>query len=366
MPNLPADHDLTVALAKCAVAAIRWHDRQLEGVARLGAITDAMAWAGRAAGGRLPARTVTDFLSLMKRPSVEYLPGADALPLVDEAGASDHAQDLVAELGDALSGMELEAEVVQSHIGHARTILGRHPDGTLRYRAFRRFLIDHPYATFDVVQDGLLAADVQPGLLYEAIPPSRRHRRPSGEVVYPCPRCRWPMPIVGDLVQCSSPACRDAGARFRCRTGDAPLLALGTLSAPEPVAVSADMAQLRRGVWRYTLLPGLVELALADRLNRLDGVSVELWPERDRYDLRIRVGTHTWVVDVKDWGSAPALARHLSHVEPPELVHIVVPAHKKQQLGVLRERCPNRKFAFCTDRQLVEAVRARRSVPGRS
>jgi hypothetical protein len=167
------------------------------------------------------------------------------------------------------------------------------------------------------------------------------------------------MVVHADLVQCPSPACRGDGARYRRRSDDEALLALGAAASPEPVPLAADTARLRRGVWRYTLLPGLIEVALAERLRRIENTTVELWPERDKYDLRVATDGHMWMVDVKDWSSAPALARHLSRIEPPEPLHIVVPAQKEFQIRVLRDRCRNANFVFCTDRQFADGVRAR-------
>jgi hypothetical protein len=69
---------------------------------------------------------------------------------------------------------------------------------------------------------------------------------------------------------------------------------------------------LTRGIWRYTTVPGLPELALHDRLKKR-GLKVSLWPGLDAYDLLVEAGPKRgrkvpFKVDVKDYTSAMTLA----------------------------------------------------------
>lgn len=58
--------------------------------------------------------------------------------------------------------------------------------------------------------------------------------------------------------------------------------------------------RVKEGIRRYTVSPGRFELALERRLKRV-GLSPELWPESDRYDIRIVLpDSEAWAVDCKD------------------------------------------------------------------
>jgi len=56
-----------------------------------------------------------------------------------------------------------------------------------------------------------------------------------------------------------------------------------------------------------------LEAALRER-----GLQVELWPEFDRYDLRLRFADgEAWAVDVKDWAEPSLLARRVNAQAAP-------------------------------------------------
>jgi hypothetical protein len=116
--------------------------------------------------------------------------------------------------------------------------------------------------------------------------------------------------------------------------------------------------RLHRGAWRYTLQPGLVELDLYTRLRRMPGVSVELWPELDNYDLRLRTRGSTWLVDVKDWSCAPALAKHFLRNDRTEILYVVLPNWRSDQLVVLKDRCQRLNLRFFTVKKFVVMVRS--------
>lgn len=344
-------HDAAVALAKAAHAALIWRDPKAERGSRLRLMTDAMAWLARARGGKLVARTLSEFSDLLRRPARDWLPSADNLPLVDDAGPTEYATDLVAESGSAET---CEAELVQSRVGDTRQAFARRPNGDTEYVQFRRFLIEHPIASFDQVRDQLQVAGLVPSDLYEEIPPACQVETPSGLVAYPCPRCRWPMFQRDGKLQCPSSICMDAGAQFlMIEPGPQPL---GVACSPQPMAI-AGQCRLRRGAWRYTLQPGLVELELAKGLDQVNGVDVALWPHRDRYDLEVNAFGRTWAVDVKDWSSGLALADHLARREPDQPISIVVPAHRARQIRLLRERCRSRSFEFYAVPDFVSSIK---------
>ncbi|MFJ5879880.1 hypothetical protein [Kitasatospora cineracea] len=192
---------------------------------------------------------------------------------------------------------------------------------------------------------------------------------------YPCPKCRWPMRVVhtGRDVEVRCEAHRARGVHYRLSREQggraaAPLL-VGTGRASDAVVglpASEQHLALSRPVWRYGVLPTLLEIELRDRLQALAHVRVEMWPGEvrpDEYDLKITVvvpgcKVRTWRVDAKDWASADALARVLLEREPtPYTLHIVVPDHQKHEVEFLKERLAGRRLKVCTPKILVEQVK---------
>src|SRR5271157_414092 len=345
------DHDRDVAVLECARAAKGWYNIQRSPSERLAVVGRAMAWAARANGGALPARTLTDFLRLLKTPVEEWLGGSGG-PLVQEVGVlTEFALDIIDEAG----GADAEAEVVQARVGGTQATFADRDNGDEEYRLFRRFLIEHATATVDEALDGLRAASLAPPDLFEEIPPSCHPVGPKA-VCYPCPRCRWPMRFLDDIVQCASKVCQSEGARFLKNRGG--LSAVGTMEPLESVQ-AAGRLRLRRAVWRYTLQPGLVELDLAARLERIPGVEVVLWPERDRYDLDVRAGEASWAVDVKDWSIAAKLAYYFHRHDPSERLFIVLPEWRRDHIAVLKDRCRHPNLHFYTVKQFVRTVRTK-------
>ena len=346
----PPDHDREVARLVCAQAAEGWYDFERSPSERLALVAHARAWAARANDGVPPARTVTDFLTLLRTPSGDWLDVIGG-PLVTKKGTlTQSAQDLLDEFG----GADAEAEVVQSRVGKkAREIFRNHPNGDEEYRKFRQFLIEHATATVDEAIDALRPAGLVLTDLFDDIPPSCQ----DATVFYPCPRCGWPMRFIEDTVQCESDRCQREGANFQKTPRG--LMALGAMEPPLPAEVNTDLRRLRRGAWRYTLQPGLVELDLAAALRLLPGVELTLWPALDSYDLHVEAGENLWVVDVKDWESTEYLAKHLEKRDRSKRLVIVVPEWRKRQTGILEQRCRGLNLDFMTVEKFVETVHSK-------
>jgi hypothetical protein len=355
--NLSLDKEL--ALVKCAKAAVAWYNPQRADSKRLAVVGRAMAWAARAKGGTLPARTLSEFLVLLNSPVTEWLGGSGG-PLVEGGAVTELALDVIAETG----GADAEAEIVQARVGGTRATFAARDNGDEEYRRFRRFLIEHATATVDEAQTGVLAAGLAPPDLFEEISPSCKDSIGAMDVFYPCRRCGWPMRCLDEIVQCTSKVCQSEGARFLKNRGA--LSAVRSMAPPDAVR-AAGRLRLRHPVWRYTLQPGLVELDLAARLTRIPRVEVVLWPERDRYDLDVRVGGASWAVDVKDWSFAAKLANHFQGLDPPEKLFVVLPEWRRDHIAVLKDRCRHPNLHFCTVKQFVRTVRtlAQRTRGGR-
>lgn len=67
---------------------------------------------------------------------------------------------------------------------------------------------------------------------------------------------------------------------------------------------------LVRPVWRYSTIPGWEEWRLAEELRAIAGVTAQLWPHTDAYDLLVEVAARRWKrqVDLKDYTDPGRLA----------------------------------------------------------
>ncbi|MFJ3519842.1 hypothetical protein [Streptomyces sp. NPDC090131] len=191
---------------------------------------------------------------------------------------------------------------------------------------------------------------------------------------YPCPTCRWPMRVVrraGEVeVRCEAHRARGVHYRLSLEpvaAGAAPLL-VGTGSASDPVVglpASTEHLALSRPVWRYGVLPTLLEIELRDRLQGLEHVQVEMWPGElrpDEYDLKITLSppgrrTSYFRVDAKAWESVDGLARALLEREPtPYPLIILLPNHQEHEVEFLKERLAGRRITVTTLKRLVARI----------
>lgn len=185
---------------------------------------------------------------------------------------------------------------------------------------------------------------------------------------YECPICRWPMRLVlrksaGAAVgsaRCWHNPHAETGASYLFRPTDdgsaAELLPEPRPSRPagreavlfpdidaipQPTPAEKHKA-LARGIWRYTTVPGIPELALRDRLVER-GLKVDLWPALDAYDLLVEIpGTTTsFKVDVKDYTSGRTLASliHAQEGDRGGAEWLVVPDYRAGQIPLLSGVC---------------------------
>ncbi|MEV1013272.1 hypothetical protein AB0I89_22050 [Micromonospora sp. NPDC049801] len=202
---------------------------------------------------------------------------------------------------------------------------------------------------------------------------------------YECPICRWPMRLAlaksaGALVgsaRCWHTPHADMGASYLFRPSDdgsaAELLPEprpdrpATREAvlfpdidvvPQPMPAENHKA-LARGIWRYTTVPGIPELALRDRLVER-GLKVNLWPALDAYDLKVTIpGTKTsFKVDVKDYTSATTLASliHAQEGDRGGAEWLVVPDYRAGQVPLLSEVCQKYDMKVATASAFGELV----------
>lgn len=181
---------------------------------------------------------------------------------------------------------------------------------------------------------------------------------------FPCPRCRWPMRVSLKRnlcdVRCEAHA-RDGYVYTSSGELDgrgAPQLeAAGPRDAPAAIPATDDYLALKRDVWRYMTLPGLLELELEAEALAL-GATVEMWPHKDRYDLRISLRKNEWKIDAKAWASVMKLSEVLSERSPAEPgLLIVIPNHQHAEREFLNTRIRKHGYRALTQSGLIKELR---------
>jgi hypothetical protein len=346
----PANIELSAALGHIAMAARAWSERRKNSSNLVHGLMRGASWANRVrAAERQEPLTLDGFVQALEQPLDEWLDSTSSGQLL-EGGVPTL---LCGELLEDAANPESEAE--QRAMVHVMQTFAGRADGARHYTKFRKFIIDHPWASEREILDLATGARLHPDQVYERIGSECVITRHGAELFAPCPVCGWPMREWDGQVCCVSDQCRTRGARFVCVSGSE-LRALGSLAAPELVARDGHR-RLRHGLWRYTVLPGLVELQLCASLKRLAGVSVELWPNLDRYDLDVRYEEHHWMVDVKDHASLYRLVRRLREQPPNFPLYIVVPDHREQQVPALRQLFREiKQYSFYTCEGFVREV----------
>jgi hypothetical protein len=311
------------------VAGLKWSDEASDPSARLESVMTAQSLLRRSTPD-VPERPI-DFVGLLERPIEDWFPTDDLTGAVLVDGAfAPWARELLEEL-DENSQLEREQAVVPS----VREELRGRSDFADSYRRYRRFLVENPIATLDA---WLVELDGIPAHFHgHYVVPDFDQIFPD-ETLRPCPRCGYPMRRAGSHVACAASTCRSEGRAIFTWTGAD--LAVLAGAEPKPPRELRDWHVLKRGLWRFTLLPGLLELALFERFNGQAGLSATLWPDGDSYDLRVETDVREWRLDVKEWSSPRMLERHLRDVGRENIIY-VLPDRQRNHLAALRERLPS-------------------------
>ena len=331
-----------LALSFCAKAAYAVAAKQ-PGKMQLVKIDKAMSHLFRLAPQDARITEAGTFIDFLEHPLPPWLDPSESVLIDDQGSPTDFCQSIIDE-----SGHDPEAERTQRLIADSRTFFATLPDGDARYASFRKQLIQSGHA--DMLEATALAAKAripQPDL-FQAIPATRQHNG----FFFPCPVCSWPMPIARDgTMACESLRCRQKGAVYHLRGNT--VVPLAKAQAPRGIP-SENMVQAKRGIWRYTIQPGLAELELEHKLTAIAGVSITMWPHLDSYDLHIQTGEKAWKVDVKDWSNPISLGNHVTRSVSSDIC-IVIPNDRVSGLAILRESCPG--HSLFTIRQFVQDVR---------
>jgi hypothetical protein len=194
---------------------------------------------------------------------------------------------------------DVESEVIERRLLHSVIAACRQARDQDGYVAFRRLLIEKPVLT--TLQLHVECARPELSRLADEV----------RKVYAPAPLEYAESQAVICCATCGNLLLRSPGGMLHC--GDDRCARQPTVVG-HPIPLAEDPLWLELPFRTFVAAPGRAELRLVNRLERL-GVGVELWPKFDAYDLRVTFPDgRAWAVDVKDWASPVALARHLDRV----------------------------------------------------
>jgi hypothetical protein len=339
-----------------------------------------LAYDGRA----LP---VVEFVDRLDGPLAGLLPGqlreeCDDLALLDDGELSGDAADLLREnLAPSVTAEQvaewgwrsLNAEKVQGWL-YGKLLETGTQDG---YVAARLTVIRHAAGEMVAINDRIKQVGLPREGLYEPIPGWAWVSRGGERYWFACPICRWPMRFQLDRVTCRYPAHQRVigSVSVRWPRSGAPQVGSRRRSRVRAITVEEEITarpveghiSLVHPVWRYSTIPGLEEWWLADTLNAIPGVTAQLWPKTDSYDLLVQIEARGWKrqLDLKDYTDPGRLAAELGRKQALRAADmlIVVPGHRAHQVALLNERLrhsfgmPRRRFVVTTQ-QVLSMVNA--------
>ncbi|WP_122677825.1 hypothetical protein [Pseudomonas viridiflava] len=236
-------------------------------------------------------------------------------------------------------------ERVQQIVKDVRDRCRHRPRGDVEYRAFRLTLCEQPHIHTAQTLDFLIELGVQFKALFEDIP---AHLIRGGKF-YPCPCCGWPMQIHRAEVCCGAQWCEKTVGACLWTNGE-----LFSVQTGRPISGQSaeNRYRLNTALWKFTLIPGVLERRLRDRLAKL-GLKPTLWPDVDRGDVKVEVADQEIWLDAKVWRS-PALLGHQLASSESNGTWIVIPDYQKDYVSSLREQCESR--IILTESQCISRI----------
>ena len=273
--------------------------------------------------GASPPVGIPDTIELLNQPigAWQALPAPPehlhAIILMDGEDVTDDADDFI------IANSDIAGETTQSLMKRVvRNCLTRGDQEG--YALFRRWIIEHPVASRQELMEvrrKLADADLRDLFdeAYEDVPSWHT----AGCGIRTCRRCGWTLleNVNRATWRCSLSSCRQLEGFLPNEHSDL-------------YPSDSDVRRVRRGLARYTTLPGKLEVRLYNSLERMSGLTVELWPDCDAYDIGIEFPDgRRWAVDCKDARNPVWLANHLSQSQIPtsrseERAFYVFPAYR--------------------------------------
>lgn len=291
--------------------------------------------------------SIPKFYELCEQPFEEW-----GVEIDDEIDSSDsllflgEPTELTIELAEAFGGSVLSQEQTKIAIELLQHCQSR-PQGVQIYTKFRRFIIEHPVLSNQefVEAKGYFGLGVGlSDLLDECYEPVPSCYELEGNF-YACPYCYALAGVNPQGQVIANSSCN------RCPPGR---------RLKRKVKLPSDCLKLKRGIERFWFYPGRAEIQLFNKLVDL-GLEVELYPQCDRYDLRIKFADgEVWALDLKDYSNPCLLVRNLGDEPIPsepswDVAYIVIPAERKKDRPAyleelkLRWRWENVKPVFDDD-----------------
>lgn len=201
----------------------------------------------------------------------------------------------------AIPGSDIEAHLNEQTFFSSVYLTCRNANDEATYVAFRRLLIEQPVLTAFDLQKQKVTLPLLADQLNHAYQPAPLAHLVDG-VYHCCSRCNNLLlqTVKGKLI-CENERCQAKGRQPQ---------------AERTIAPEKEVLWLKRELRRFISAPGIAELQLAEKLEK-KGLTVELWPAFDRYDLRVVFpNDEAWAIDVKDWANSFLLGRSVEPIPP--------------------------------------------------
>lgn len=205
---------------------------------------------------------------------------------------TERSYELTEECYDYLDSIETDLTAIDEHTVFEliKQISQNNQD---YYVCIRKFIIEHPLLTeherknfvLDFKNDQLVLALV--ACAYEEVP----------EETYHCPNCGWTLSFKGLQPICCHKDCIQVHiTKDNCK-----------IVEPDYIY------RLKKGVMRYISYSGKAELEIADICKELN-ITFELWPELDRYDIKLIFPNGTcWGIDAKTYSNPYFLSKSIKN-----------------------------------------------------
>lgn len=257
----------------------------------------------------IPPKNYKEFIQVLQLPAVDW--GIDSIthyypahiPLIDKyLRPVPQTAEIIYSIDENIDQFSTEQIDNHLHQVHMRNLLAYCYEHNLddAYRKIRLFLINPEHAVIPSIRLAAFKNEFTDDRLTDLID-MFYELVPHIENYYKCPYCHWT--LVFDeyekkLVCNYSSPCHE---RTNLQHG---------VPFVEPGGDSLRYYRLKRGIQRFTLIPGISESRLQERLEK-KGYTVVMYPNIDEYDLHASRGSIQLKIDTKDYLSPFSLAKNL-------------------------------------------------------